>query len=127
MKRLLLHLVIPALVAAWAVASTLRFQPFSLGTFATVGVLGFLYYSAPHFLWALVAALSRASGSICQAGLIASNVALIAIVSVSFAGAHDPSGLPLQWVAYWPCALFLQALFVAVTAAIRASSSRVGA
>jgi hypothetical protein len=127
MKRLLLHLIIPALVAAWAVVSTLRFEVFSLGMFATVGILGFLYYSAPHLLWALVAALSKTSSTICHAGFIAANVALLAIVSVPFFGVRDPSGLPLQWVAYWPFALVLQALFVAATAAVRASSSRVGA
>jgi hypothetical protein len=127
MKRLLLHLIIPALVAAWAVVSSLRFEAFGLGMFAVYGLLGFLYYSAPHLLWAFVAALSSASGSVCHAGLVAANVALLAIVSVSFTEAPDPSGLPLQWVAYWPGALLLQVLFVAVTAAVRYGHSRVGA
>jgi hypothetical protein len=127
MNRLFLHLTIPALVAVGAFWSALRFEAFSLDAFAVYGVLGFLYYSAPHLLWAFVAALCKASGAVCHAGYIAANLALIAIVSVSFTGAHDPSGLPLQWLAYWPCALVLQALFVAVTAAFRHGISRVGA
>ena len=117
MKRLLLHLIVPALVAIWAFWSALHFEALSLGAFAVYAVLGFLYYSAPHLLWAFVAILSKASRTIFHAGLIAANVALIAIMAVSVAGRHDPSGLPLQWIAYWPCALVLQTLFVAITAA----------
>ena len=127
MRRLFLHLAIPVLVAAWAIVSTLRFEAFSLGMFAAVGILGFLYYSAPHLLWALVASLSKASSTICHVGFIAANVALLANVSVPFFGIRDPSGLPLQWVACCPFALVLQALFVAAAAAVRDSSSRVGA
>jgi hypothetical protein len=117
MKRLLLYLAIPALVAAWALWSALRFEAFGGNAFVVYGVLGFLYYSAPHLLWAFVAAFSKASSAICHAGFIAANLALLAILSFSFTGAHDPSGLPLQWVAYWPCALVLQVFFVATTAA----------
>jgi hypothetical protein len=127
MKRLLLHLVIPALVAVWAVVSALRFEAFSLGMFFGYGVFGFLAYSAPHLLWALVATVSRAPAALCHAGFVAASVALIAILSVSLTGAHDPSGLPLQWVAYWPLAAVLQVLFVGVVAAVRFAVSRVGA
>jgi hypothetical protein len=127
MNRLLLHLTIPALVAAGAVWSALRFEAFTLSTLAVYAVFGFLYYSAPHLLWAFVAALSKPSRAVYHAGFIAANIALAAIVWVSFTGAHDPSGLPLQWVAYWPGALVLQALFVAVTAALRRGTARVGA
>jgi hypothetical protein len=127
MKRLLLHLTIPALVAILAVVSALRFEGFGLGMFAVYGPLGFLFYSAPHLLWAFIAALSKASGAVCHAGFVAANIALVAIVSVSFTGARDPSGLPLQWLAYWPGAVVLQALFVAVTAAFRYGRTRVGA
>ena len=94
--------------------------------FVAYGVLGFLGYSTPHLLWAFVAALSKASSALCHAGFAAANIALLAIVSVSLTGAHDSSGLPLQWVAYLPGALVLQVLFVAATAAFRYGSSRVG-
>lgn len=127
MKRFLFHLIIPAFVAAWAVVSALRFEAFSPGMFAAVGILCFLYYSTPHLLWALVAALSKTSNTVCHAGFIAANVALLAIVSLPLFGVRDPSGLPLQWVAYWPFALVLQALSVAATVTVRANSSRVGA
>ena len=127
MRRLLLHLISPALVSVVALGSALRFEAFGLGMFATYGLLGFLYYSAPHLLWAFVAALSKASPAICHAGFIAASLALVAIALVPLTGARDPSGLALQWVAYWPCALVLQTLFVAVTAAFRHGSSRVGA
>ena len=119
MKRLLLYLTIPALVATSAFVAALHFEPFGFGMFAVYGVLGFFYYAAPYLLWAFIAAFSKASGAICHAGFIAATIALVTIVSVSFTGAHEPSGLPLQWVAYWPSALVLQALLIAVTAAAR--------
>jgi len=127
MKRLALHLAIPALVAVWAFASALRFEGFSFGAFGGYFLLGFLYYASPHLLWAFVAAFGNASAIVCNAGFIGAHVALIAVVSVSFTGQHDPSGLPLQWLGYWPLALVLVALFAAVTAALRYGISRVGA
>ena len=127
MKRLLLHLILPALVAGGAFWYGRRVEMSAVDAFVVYGVLGFMYYSAPHLLWAVITILSRAPGAICHAGFIAANLALIAIVLFSLTGARDPSGLPLQWVAYWPGAIFLQALFVAVTAAFRYSNSRVGA
>ena len=127
MGRLLFHLIIPALVAAGALWSATHLAAFSLDAFLVYGVLGFLYYSAPHLLWAAVAALGKASAVVCHVGFIAANLVLLAIASVSFAGVRDPSGLPLQWAAYWPAALLLQAVFIAVAAAIRRSNAGVGA
>jgi len=116
MKRFLLHLSIPALVAVGAFASALRFEGFSTGGLLFYVLLGFFYYSAPHFLWAFIAVLSKVPSAVFHAGLIAANIAFFVIVSVSFSGAHDPSGLPLQWVAYWPGAVVLQVIAVSVTA-----------
>ena len=41
------------------------------------------------------------------AGFIASFIALMAIASL-WLGPQDPSGLPLQWMLYWPLAIVLQ-------------------
>ena len=127
MKRLLWHLSIPALVATWAVLSALRFEPFSLEMLAASGLFGFLYYSAPHFVWAAVNATKRLSRFISHAGFIAASFALIAVSLLPLAGMRDPSGLPYHWLLYWPLALVLQLVFVAVAALIRRESPRVDA
>jgi hypothetical protein len=119
-------LAIPTLVALGAFWSAVRLGPVTLNTFVVYGVLGFLFYSAPHLLWAGVAALSKASPAVWHAGLLAANLALVAVALVSFTGAHDPSGLPLQWVAYFPGAVVLQALFAGTVVAVN-SGWRVGA
>jgi len=126
LKRLVLHLAVPALGAAWAFASALRFEAFGLSAFGIYFLLGFLFYAAPHLLWAFVATVGAASGAVCHAGFIGAHVALMAVVSASLSGQHDPSGLPLQWLGYWPLALALEALFAAVTAAFRNGFARIG-
>ena len=127
MKRLLWHLSIPALVAIWAVLSQLRFEPFSFDLLAASGLLGFLLYSAPHLVWASVAAIGRVSNPASHAGFIAANIALIAIAFSPLAGIRDPSGLPYQWMLYWPLAVVLQAVIVATTALVVRRSQRVDA
>ena len=125
MKRLLWYLSIPALVATWAVLSALRFEPFSIEMLAASGLFGFLFYSAPHFVWAAIAATRKLSNLTSHAGFIAASVALIAITILPLTGTGDPSGLPYHWLLYWPLALVLQVVFVAVAASIRRETSRV--
>ena len=127
MKRLAWHLSIPALVASWAVLSQLQLEPFSFDLLASSGVLGFLFYAAPHFLWAIVAAIGRASNAVSHAGFIAANIALIAIALFPLTGIRDPSGLPYQWMFYWPLALVLQIAIVTATALVVRGTRRADA
>ena len=83
--------------------------------FAAYVLGGGLFYAAPHLLWVAVAALAKFSGAVWHAGLIASSVALAAIASL-WLGPQDPSGLPLQWMLYWPMAAVLQVLIGGGTA-----------
>ena len=124
MRRALWHLVLPAAVAIWAVLLAVRFEPLTVQLVASVGFLGFLYYSAPHLLWLLIAGAARLSAGLAHAGLIAANISLTVISSFPLLGLRDPSGLPLQWMAYWPLALVLM-VAVALMALFRARSPRV--
>jgi hypothetical protein len=109
MKRrtLLVYLCIPAVLAIGGFVVALQREPFGLQTISNHVVGGYLFYAAPYFLWFGIAALAKFSDALLQAGLIASTVALAAIVSVWF-GPRDPSGLPIQWMLYWPLAVILQ-------------------
>jgi hypothetical protein len=64
---------------------------------------GGLFYAAPHLVWALVAAAARPTPWIWHAGFVVSSLALAFISAMAFL-VHDPSGLPYQWLAYWPLA-----------------------
>ena len=83
--------------------------------FAAYVLGGYLFYAAPHLLWAVIAALAKFSGAVWHAGFIASSIALAAIASL-WLGPRDPSGLPLQWMLCWPLALVLQLVIVGGTA-----------
>ena len=76
---------------------------------------GYLFYAAPHLLWAVVATLAKFSSAVWHAGFIASSVALAAI-SILWLLPRDPSGLPMQWLLYWPLAIILQFVVAGCTA-----------
>jgi hypothetical protein len=115
-KRLIAHLIVPAAVAIWAIVDVTRAGTKTLGEYVTVGGFGFLFYASPHLLWFAVATMSRASTAVTHSGFLAANLVLIWIATYPLWGHADPSGLPLQWLAYWPFALGLQLLTVIVVA-----------
>ena len=101
------YLCIPALLTLGTFVVALRREPFGLDMFASVVLGGYFFYAAPHLLWVFIAALARFANVLWHAGLIAASVALLAIAALwLFPG--DPSGLPLQWLLYWPLAVILQ-------------------
>jgi len=117
MKRVMLvaHLCIPALLTVGVFVVALGREPFGLEMFVATVLEGYLFYAAPHLLWALIATLSKCSNRLWHAGFVASTVALVAISALwLFPG--DRSGLPMQWLLYWPLAIFLQVVAVALTA-----------
>ena len=117
MKRILISLVIPIAVAAWSFWAIVRSDGNLSANTLSAGVFGLFFYSAPHCVWAAVAALSRASSAVTNSGFIAANLVLVGIATYPLYGRTDPSGLPYEWVAYWPFALGLQLLTVIVVAA----------
>ena len=116
MKRLFAHLILPAAFGIWAIVDMARVGTETLGEYVTIGGFGFLFYAAPHLLWFAVAAISRASSAVTHSGFLAANLVLVWIATYRLWGHADPSGLPYQWIAYWPFALGLQLLTVIVVA-----------
>ena len=119
MKRSLLvrYLIAPALLALVGFAIALSREP--LEHEMVVSLLGgFLFYAAPYLLWSVIAGIGRFSQAAWHAGFVAASVALIAIAILSLL-ARDPSGLPLQWMLYWPLAIILQFVLAGGTALYR--------
>jgi hypothetical protein len=117
MKRTALigHLGIPAVVTFGVFAVVVRREPFGAEMFSAYVFGGYLFYAAPHLSWAVIAAVVKASRAVWHAGFIASSIALAAIASL-WLGPQDPSGLPLQWMLYWPLAIVLQLVIAGGTA-----------
>lgn len=108
------HLSIPAVVTFGVFAVAVSREPFGVEMFSAYVLGGYFFYAAPHMLWAVVAAVTKASRAVWHAGFIASSIALAAIASL-WLGPQDPSGLPMQWMLYWPLAIVLQFVIVGVT------------
>ena len=100
------HISIPAIFAAGVFVYALGRESFSLEMLASVLFGGFLFYAAPYFLWAVIVAAAKPSNVVAHSGFIASTLALALIASFWFFP-PDPSGLPMQWMLYWPLAIIL--------------------
>lgn len=106
MKRahLLAHLSVPILFALAALLLSLRWKPLTVELVATHLVFGLLFYAAPHLVWAALCATVRPKVIVWHTGFASSSGALLLIGALSVWGPRDPSGLPYQWLAYWPLA-----------------------
>jgi hypothetical protein len=116
LRTIVKHLSIVAVFAMGVFVYALSRENFSFEMMASVLFGGFLFYAAPHLLWAAIVLVGKVSNVVAHAGFIASTVALGMIASFWFFP-PDPSGLPLQWMLYWPLALILLVFFAGGTAA----------
>ena len=113
MKRahLLAHLLIPVLFVLGALFMSLRSRPFSGELLVSHLVWGYPFYTAPHLLWAGLSAALRPSLVVWHSGFVTSSGSLLFVGAMSIWGSRDPSGLPYQWLIYWPmCGLLAAAI-----------------
>lgn len=106
LKITIAHLSIPAIFAVGVFIYALSRESFSLEIVASILIGGFLFYAAPHLLWAVIVALSKPSNIVAHSGFVASTLTLALIASFWFFP-PDPSRLPMQWMLYWPLAIIL--------------------
>ena len=106
LKTIIAHISIPAIFATSVFVYALGRESFSLEMVVSVLIGGFLFYAAPHLLWAVFVVAIKPSNIVSHSGFIASTLALTLIASFWFFP-QDPSGLPIQWMLYWPLAIFL--------------------
>ena len=115
LKTICLHLSLPAVFSAGVFIYTLNKESFSMEMLASVLIGGFLFYAAPHLLWAVLVSLTDAPKEVVHSGFIASNVSLGIIASLWFIPSQE-LGLSMQWMMYWPLAIFLLVTFAGGTA-----------
>ena len=106
LRTVIAHISITAVFAVGVFVYALSREEFSFEMMGAVLFGGFLFYAAPHLLWAAIVLVAKVSNIVAHAGFIASTAALGTIASFWFFP-PDPSGLPLQWMLYWPLALIL--------------------
>jgi hypothetical protein len=75
---------------------------------------GALFYCAPHLCWLSFHLLVKPSYMVLHSGYIGATLALVLIASLWLLP-PDQSGLPIQWLAYWPLSGILVILFSGVT------------
>jgi hypothetical protein len=101
--HLFAHFLPPLVIAFAGLALGLRSDPLTVSAL-TVYLLGAgLFYAAPYILWAGLVLLLKPKRSVCHAGFFLCTGSLLAVGALSFAR-QDPSGLPYQWLVYWPLA-----------------------
>jgi hypothetical protein len=105
------YLTIPVLfsllVACYAMVTGKQNQAEWLGLF----LYGVLFYGAPFFVLAFFAWLLKASNNIVHAGFIGVSLSLLLIAGLWLLP-PDPSGLPIQWMGYWPLSAVLGLVLV---------------
>jgi len=117
MKLINSYLAIPVtfglLVTSYALVTGEPNQADSLGLF----IYGVLFYGAPYFLHGIFMAVFKGSSQIIHAGFIGISLALV-IIAGMWLLPPDPSGLPIQWMAYWPLSVILGLIFIGGSVAI---------
>ncbi len=107
------HFSVPALITAGSFAAAVSREPVRTEMFVAYVLWGFLFYAAPHILWTVIAAVGKFSAPVWHSGYIASSIALVAVAAF-WLGHGDSSGLPIQWILYWPLAIVLMAVLPSV-------------
>lgn len=104
MKRahLLTHLSVPVLFAVVVFLLSLRQEPPTVELVVTHFVWGLFFYAAPYLLWTALCAAAKPKRVVWHAGFLSSSGALLLVGVLSVLGSRDPSGLPYQWLVYWP-------------------------
>lgn len=105
-KALALYIGLPVLFAVAVFVYSLGREEFGIDMFVSYFLMAPLFYSAPQLLWAGIATLVKPSSFVWHAGFIGCTVVLFALAIIPLF-ARDPSGLPLQWMLYWPLTIGL--------------------
>jgi hypothetical protein len=112
--HLVAYLFVPLLWATFGLVLDLRREPLTLEAVLTVLGGGYLFYAAPFVVWAIIAAMVRPVKWAWHSGFISALCALVFISGLSIWGPRDPSGLPYEWLVYWPLAAIMMVTVLAV-------------
>ena len=109
LRTLLLYFLAPTGMVLWSLVGLMRQKASSFDLVALPLQL-LVFYPGPYVWWVLLCKLRSLRTRYWHAGLIAASCSLAACLVAPYFG-RDPSGLPYQWLMYWPLAVVLQILF----------------
>ena len=109
-RTIIAYICIPGIFALTVFSYDIYSHSLDFGLLIQALILRFFFYIAPYLLWAGVISLGKFSNFIAHAGFIGATFALLLTASMWFIPG-DPSGLPLQWIVYWPLAVIVELIF----------------
>lgn len=115
MRIALGYLAVPVLLAIALAAYSFVTRGTDIESLLVMAFGGALFYGAPYLAWAFDHLGFKPTALVVHSGYVGATLALI---SSMWLLPGDPSGLPLQWMAYWPLALMLMLVFAGCSAAI---------
>lgn len=104
-----IHLSLPALFTLTGLLQATAQEPLTFSLLVTHLAGLSVFYAAPHLLWAALCAALGPAAWVRHLGQLSASGALLLIGTWSFWGPRDASGLPFQWLLYWPLAGILLA------------------
>lgn len=107
-KTILAQFSVPLLLAAGAFVHALLREGFGFEILATQLLGTALFFAAPHLLWLASASALCFIGTAWHSGFVAASLVLAFVAISPMFHAGDPSGLPYQWLLYWPLAIAVQ-------------------
>lgn len=113
MRLVVSYLTIPVLfsliVTSYRLLSGKHNQAENYGLF----IYSLLFYGAPFIIFALLILILRPTNQIVHSGFIGITTGLL-LISSFWLLPPDVSGLPIQWVMYWPLSVILGVLCIAI-------------
>ena len=113
-KIFLAYIILPTLFSVAGLVRALNREAPSLEVLE-VFIGSFFFYAAPYLAWLFIVAAFKTTNAVTHSGYISSTISLLLIASFWFFP-PDPSGLPMQWMLYWPLAIILLLIIPGSTA-----------
>lgn len=114
MKLTVSYLVIPVIFAFLVASYAITTGKHNQANFLSLFTYGFLFYGVPYFLFGFLVFLLKPSKFIVHSGFIGISIALLLIASIWLLP-PDSSGLPIQWMGYYPLSIVFCLVFMGST------------
>jgi uncharacterized membrane-anchored protein YitT (DUF2179 family) len=111
MKLIASYLTIPLIFALLVASYAMLSGRHNQASFTGLAIYSVLFYGAPYFLLAVLMVVFRAPSKLVHAGFAGISLALLLIASIWLLP-PDESGLPIQWMGYWPLSLIFCFVFI---------------
>jgi hypothetical protein len=114
MRVALSYISIPLIFAVGVTTYAAKIKPLELLPLMELFGFGALFYCTPFFFMAFIQFCLKPASPVIHSGYLGASLSLVLIASLWFFPS-DQSGLPVQWMAYWPLASLLIITFAGVS------------